>query len=122
MSHSPTYRTLADDDSQHEDSEDTSLYDDRSSDLVSADERSFDENSSLLDSAPSQSRLPAILSLKGITGRIALFQRHEKRSPLERDLVRRLDIFLMTFGCISQGESVLAWFLFRCGRFSAGLL
>ena len=25
-----------------------------------------------------------------------------KRSPEERDLVRRLDIFLMTFGCISQ--------------------
>ena len=25
-----------------------------------------------------------------------------KRSPAERDLVRRLDIFLMTFGCISQ--------------------
>lgn len=27
-----------------------------------------------------------------------------KSSPLEQDLVRRLDIFLMTFGCISQGE------------------
>lgn len=26
----------------------------------------------------------------------------EPRSPAERDLVRRLDIFLMTFGCISQ--------------------
>ena len=25
-----------------------------------------------------------------------------KRSPEERDLVRRLDFFLMTFGCISQ--------------------
>ena len=28
---------------------------------------------------------------------------HKERSPLERDLVRRLDIFLMTFGCTSQG-------------------
>jgi hypothetical protein len=26
------------------------------------------------------------------------------RLPGERNLVRRLDIFLMTFGCISQGE------------------
>ncbi|KAI0378174.1 putative allantoate permease [Hypomontagnella monticulosa] len=34
-------------------------------------------------------------------GRTALAQRHE-RTPEERDLVRRLDIFLMTFGCISQ--------------------
>ncbi|KAI1855608.1 hypothetical protein JX266_000473 [Neoarthrinium moseri] len=34
-------------------------------------------------------------------GSLAFAQRHE-RSPDERDLVRRLDIFLMTFGCISQ--------------------
>ncbi|ORY57753.1 major facilitator superfamily transporter [Pseudomassariella vexata] len=32
---------------------------------------------------------------------IAFAKRHE-RSPEERSLVRRLDIFLMTFGCISQ--------------------
>ncbi|KAI6080824.1 putative allantoate permease [Hypoxylon rubiginosum] len=34
-------------------------------------------------------------------GRLAFTQRHE-RTPEERDLVRRLDIFLMTFGCVSQ--------------------
>lgn len=27
-----------------------------------------------------------------------------QRSPAEKSLVRRLDIFLMTFGCISQGK------------------
>ncbi|KAK3693168.1 MFS general substrate transporter [Podospora appendiculata] len=43
-------------------------------------------------------------SLKALRERVAFFQPQEKRSPLERDLVRRLDIFLMTFGCISQGE------------------
>ncbi|KAI1406384.1 putative allantoate permease [Hypoxylon fuscum] len=34
-------------------------------------------------------------------GRLTFTQRHE-RTPEESDLVRRLDIFLMTFGCISQ--------------------
>ncbi|KAI4597114.1 hypothetical protein KJ359_004625 [Pestalotiopsis sp. 9143b] len=34
-------------------------------------------------------------------GSLAFAQRHE-RSPEERALVRRLDIFLMTFGCVSQ--------------------
>ncbi|KAI1637259.1 major facilitator superfamily transporter [Biscogniauxia mediterranea] len=34
-------------------------------------------------------------------GNLAFAQTH-KRTPEERDLVRRLDIFLMTFGCISQ--------------------
>lgn len=34
-------------------------------------------------------------------GRLAYTQRHE-RTPEERSLVRRLDIFLMTFGCVSQ--------------------
>lgn len=34
--------------------------------------------------------------------RVAFFRSHAERTPLERDLVRRLDIFLMTFGCISQ--------------------
>ncbi|KAH8674233.1 major facilitator superfamily transporter [Xylariales sp. PMI_506] len=34
-------------------------------------------------------------------GRLAFTERHE-RTPEERSLVRRLDIFLMTFGCISQ--------------------
>lgn len=108
MSSSLTYRPLPDDDHLGEDSEDTSLYDDRSSDLVSVDERSFDETSSLLNSAP-RSRLPEFLSLKGITDRIVLFRRHGNRSPLEQDLVRRLDIFLMTFGCISQGMSLSCW-------------
>ncbi|KAK3315844.1 retrograde regulation protein 2 [Apodospora peruviana] len=47
--------------------------------------------------------LPAIpQSIKDITGRIVIFQNHDKSTPLEQDLVRRLDIFLMTFGCISQ--------------------
>jgi hypothetical protein len=36
-------------------------------------------------------------------GTLAFTQRHE-RSTEERSLVRRLDIFLMTFGCVSQGE------------------
>jgi hypothetical protein len=36
-------------------------------------------------------------------GSLAFTQRHE-RTPEERNLVRRLDIFLMTFGCISQSE------------------
>ncbi|KAI0602370.1 major facilitator superfamily transporter [Biscogniauxia sp. FL1348] len=34
-------------------------------------------------------------------GKLAFVQTHN-RTPEERDLVRRLDIFLMTFGCISQ--------------------
>ncbi|KAK9779683.1 putative Major facilitator superfamily transporter [Seiridium cardinale] len=34
-------------------------------------------------------------------GGLSFAQRHE-RTPEERELVRRLDIFLMTFGCISQ--------------------
>ncbi|KAF4540727.1 Major facilitator superfamily transporter [Lasiodiplodia theobromae] len=34
--------------------------------------------------------------------RPAVLAAKEPRSPAERDLVRRLDIFLMTFGCISQ--------------------
>lgn len=29
------------------------------------------------------------------------------RSPEEKALVRRLDMFLMTFGCLSQGETSL---------------
>lgn len=29
-------------------------------------------------------------------------ERRFETSPVERELVRRLDIFLMTFGCISQ--------------------
>lgn len=36
-------------------------------------------------------------------GNLAFAARHE-RTPEEAKLVRRLDIFLMTFGCISQGE------------------
>lgn len=115
MPSSPTHRSvpsLPGEDYRRVDSEDTSLYDDRSSDLISLDERSFDEHSSLLNSAPSQNWLRSffsILFLKGITDGIALFRRHEKRSPVEQDLVRRLDIFLLTFGCISQGKSVSCW-------------
>ncbi|KAJ4394472.1 hypothetical protein N0V93_003690 [Gnomoniopsis smithogilvyi] len=42
------------------------------------------------------------MGFKDWTQRVAFFQGHAERSPLEKDLVRRLDIFLMTFGCISQ--------------------
>ncbi|KAL0469562.1 major facilitator superfamily domain-containing protein [Neurospora intermedia] len=40
-----------------------------------------------------------------ISKRLVFLQRDEsERSPLEKDLVRRLDVFLLTFGCISQGR------------------
>lgn len=42
------------------------------------------------------------MGFKALLNRTAFFRHHEERSPLERDLVRRLDIFLMTFGCVSQ--------------------
>lgn len=37
-----------------------------------------------------------------LTQRVAFFRPHGQRSPEERDLVRRLDLFLLTFGCVSQ--------------------
>ncbi|KAK3342561.1 MFS general substrate transporter [Neurospora tetraspora] len=39
-----------------------------------------------------------------ISKRLVFLQRDDEneRSPLEKDLVRRLDVFLLTFGCISQ--------------------
>lgn len=41
-----------------------------------------------------------------ISKRLVFLQRDDEneRSPLEKDLVRRLDVFLLTFGCISQGR------------------
>lgn len=36
-------------------------------------------------------------------------QNAEKQSKAERAFVRRLDIFLLTFGCISQGTSRAIW-------------
>lgn len=39
------------------------------------------------------------MGFKDWTQRVAFFQGHAERSPLEKDLVRRLDIFLMMFGC-----------------------
>lgn len=36
-------------------------------------------------------------------GRLAIAKKHD-RTPEERAFVRRLDLFLMTFGCISQGK------------------
>lgn len=51
---------------------------------------------------PANSRTTSAMGFKALIGRTAFFRHHEERSPLERDLVRRLDIFLMTFGCISQ--------------------
>ncbi|KAH8898921.1 major facilitator superfamily transporter [Thozetella sp. PMI_491] len=43
-----------------------------------------------------------MVSIRSLAARAAIFRPSEKRSPLESALVRRLDIFLMTFGCISQ--------------------
>lgn len=42
------------------------------------------------------------MGFKDLAARVSFFRGHAERSPLERDLVRRLDIFLMTFGCVSQ--------------------
>lgn len=39
------------------------------------------------------------MGFKDWTQRITFLQGHAERSPLEKDLVRRLDIYLMTFGC-----------------------
>lgn len=47
-------------------------------------------------------RKTSAMGFKALLSRTAFFRHHEERSPLERDLVRRLDIFLMTFGCVSQ--------------------
>lgn len=38
-----------------------------------------------------------------VLGRLAFTRGHgHERTPEEKSLVRRLDIFLMTFGCVSQ--------------------
>lgn len=42
------------------------------------------------------------MGFEALTQRVAFFRHHGQRSPEERDLVRRLDIYLMTFGCVSQ--------------------
>ncbi|KHE80311.1 MFS general substrate transporter [Neurospora crassa] len=43
-----------------------------------------------------------------ISKRLVFLQRDEsERSPLEKDLVQRLDVFLLTFGCISQVRTYL---------------
>lgn len=47
-------------------------------------------------------KITSAMGFKALLGRTAFFRQHAERSPLERDLVRRLDIFLMTFGCVSQ--------------------
>jgi len=49
-----------------------------------------------------QPKATAVSAVKSLTANVALLQLPPKGSPLERSLVRRLDIFLMTFGCISQ--------------------
>ncbi|KUI66355.1 putative transporter SEO1 [Cytospora mali] len=51
---------------------------------------------------PSSNAAVTTMGFKDLIQRVSYFKRHDARSPLERDLVRRLDIFLMTFGCISQ--------------------
>lgn len=54
----------------------------------------------LAQSATSHPRYCAFtMGFKDWTQRITFLQGHAERSPLEKDLVRRLDIFLMTFGC-----------------------
>lgn len=54
----------------------------------------------LAQSATSHQRYrPFTMGFKDWTQRITFLQGHAERSPLEKDLVRRLDIFLMTFGC-----------------------
>lgn len=68
------------------------------------------ETQPLLDNAqelrdvdePSYLRNTSAMGFKALLSRAAFFRHHEERTPLERDLVRRLDIFLMTFGCVSQ--------------------
>lgn len=51
---------------------------------------------------PASLRISNAMGFKALLSRTAFFRHHEDRSLLERDLVRRLDIFLMTFGCVSQ--------------------
>ena len=51
---------------------------------------------------PSGPHTTFTMGFKELLQRVVFFQRNDKRSALERDLVRRLDIFLLTFGCISQ--------------------
>ncbi|KUI60970.1 putative transporter SEO1 [Cytospora mali] len=51
---------------------------------------------------PSSNAAVTTMGFKDLIQRVSIFKHHDARSPLERDLVRRLDIFLMTFGCISQ--------------------
>lgn len=53
------------------------------------------------DEPASLKRISA-MGFKALLSRTAFFRHHAERTPLERDLVRRLDIFLMTFGCVSQ--------------------
>lgn len=56
------------------------------------------------------------MGFKDWTSRIAFLQGHAERSPLEKDLVRRLDIFLMTFGC-SKSSSTLSHISFQATTF-----
>lgn len=51
---------------------------------------------------PEDLRITSAMGFKALLGRTAFFRHHAERTPLEKDLVRRLDIFLMTFGCVSQ--------------------
>lgn len=54
------------------------------------------------DDEPPNLRRISAMGFKALLSRTAFFRHHAERTPLERDLVRRLDIFLMTFGCVSQ--------------------
>lgn len=53
-------------------------------------------------SEPDRPHSTSMMGLKTLLQRAVFFQRNDGRSELERDLVRRLDIFLLAFGCISQ--------------------
>lgn len=62
-----------------------------------------DDDDQLLGTSPARSPIQDFtMRFKALTERVSFFRGHAERSPLERDLVRRLDIFLMTFGCVSQ--------------------
>lgn len=75
------------------------------SDQHSSADRDHPDNEQVASSAASQDLTNSFaMGFKDWTQRITFFQGHAERSPLEKDLVRRLDIYLMTFGC-SESET-----------------
>ncbi|ROW00054.1 hypothetical protein VPNG_08363 [Cytospora leucostoma] len=51
---------------------------------------------------PIRSSTTVTTGFRALAQRFASFRGHDERSALERDHVRRLDMYLMSFGCISQ--------------------